>query len=185
MENEFNKSFNDHFYISLISLKEYAKKNNKCIIGYFFEKKLKEKTMNLIRKILLQYFININKIESFNKISFLINEQDFSSFSLNNFEIFGILDILCNFEDNTFFDIENIIINIKYDNITDNLLEYFSTINFEKIFEKKNNKYCSFIIIMINNLLNIKGYNLIFILVDKIKKCINKISFKKRCSKRY
>ena len=26
MENEFNKSFNDHFYISLISLKEYAKK---------------------------------------------------------------------------------------------------------------------------------------------------------------
>ena len=137
MENEFNKSFNDHFYISLISFKEYAKKNNKCIIGYFFEKKLKEKTMNLIRKILLQYFININKIESFNKISFLINEQDFSSFSLNNFEIFGILDILCNFEDNTFFDFENIIINIKYDNINDNLLEYFSTINFEKIFEKK------------------------------------------------
>ena len=131
-----------------------------------------------MRQIIFQYFIDSNKIELKDKnfwldfMRFLNKNKKLSSLSI--FEILGIIDILLNFGDNdTFFEFKNLIINIKYDNNNDKLLEYFSTINFDKIFVNIN-----FDKIFGNDYFFEFIYELIFILINKLEKYLDNYSEK-------
>ena len=148
IKNIFNEPFNDNFYFSLFNIKEYSNKCNKLLIDYHPEEIENEilvdyfpdavNKINVIGKIIFQYFIGKNKKEFKKQLKSLINEKNFKFSSLNNFEVFGIIDILCNCEDNEpLLDFGELIKNIKYYNINNDLLKYLSTINFDKIFENE------------------------------------------------
>ena len=120
----------------------------------------------LLRNFIFNYFRGL-KIQTKEFFHLIKNNLQYIK-KFNNYEIFAIIDILSEFgkNDNFSFILAGLIKEINYDNIDNNLIKFFSQIKFENYLD--NSDYNNILDFMINNLTNIKGCELIFILLNKL-----------------
>jgi hypothetical protein len=167
-DNIFNENFNESFYISLISIKEYILETykDKFIFGFKIEPERKD----FIHSILFNFFISseiINENELTNAICKHLNNLN----EYNNMEIIGLIYII-NAIKNDFEIMVELFKILNNRKISDDCIKFFKTINFDKTFSDINS-YENFIRIFLKFISNIKLFECLFFLMEKKKKISN------------
>ena len=169
IEAIFSEAIKENTYISLISIREFETKNNQeilCILSQDFYK-----TESLIRKMIFLYF---RGFETKKLLLFFNQKKDYlKNFSFNNYEILAIFDILYNGNVNdNFIILEYLLKQINYCKIDNDLINFYSEMKLEVILGNLN-YFEKIISTIIYNITNLKGYEFLFILINKIEGSIN------------
>ena len=155
MEKIYDEGIKENVYNSLISIKNFEAKYHKIILNFFphnnlrNEKKLSDLIFSYYRGLIIpkKEFIlclNFNQLENIKKF--------------NNHEIFAIIDITSDLvkDDNFNFILKSLIKEINYDNIGNDLINFFSQNKFENY--SYNSEYNNILENLINCLGNINGF---------------------------